>query len=75
MELYNNVQKILQTNILENAIGQILFIVDLLMPGDNKGSYVLKQTFTLKLQVSLSTYDFLLPPGIKELMLHLCLNN
>ena len=71
----NNLQKIFQTNIFENAIGQILLKVDPLMPGGNKRSYVLKQTYSLKLQVCLSTHDLLLPQNIKELMVLLCLNN
>ena len=37
------------------------------MPGGNKRSYVLKKTCSQKLQVFLSTYDLLLPPGIKGL--------
>ena len=37
-----------------------------LMPGGNKSSCVQKQTCS-KLQVCLSTYDLLLPPGIKGL--------
>ena len=42
------------------------FTMNPLMPGGNERPYVLKQTFSLQLQVSLSTYDLLLPPGIKD---------
>ena len=41
------------------------------MPGGNKRSYVLKKTCSYKLHVCLSTYDFLLPPGIIGLTLTL----
>ena len=37
------------------------------MPGGNKRSYVLKQNCREMHQVFLSTYDLLLPPGIKVL--------
>ena len=37
------------------------------MPGGNKRSYVLNQNCREMHQVSLSTYDLLLPPGIKVL--------
>ena len=37
------------------------------MSGGNKRSYILKQTSSLKLQVCLSMYDILLPPGITGL--------
>ena len=47
------------------------------MPGGNKSSKVLKETYSFSLQVCLSTYDLLLPPGIKGFTmsgreLHMC---
>ena len=39
------------------------------MPGDNKRSYVLKQTCSFWLQVSVSMYDLMLSPGIEGLNL------
>ena len=39
-----------------------------LMLSGNKRSHVLKQTCSEKFQVCLSTYDLLLPPSIKGLM-------
>ena len=41
--------------------------LNLLMPGSNKRSYVLKQTYSYKLLVLVSTYDILLPSVIKGL--------
>ena len=38
------------------------------MPGGNKRSHVLKQTYSFQMQVFLSTYELLLSPGIKEIM-------
>ena len=49
------------------------FTMNPLMPGGNERPYVLKQTFSLQLQVSLSTYDLLLPPGIKRLTFKGCM--
>ena len=40
-----------------------------LMSGGNETSYLLKQTCSFQQQVWLSTYDLLLPPGIKRLIL------
>ena len=37
------------------------------MSGGNKRSYLLKQTGSFQVQVYLSMYDLLLPPGIKRL--------
>ena len=34
-------------------------------PGGNKRAYILKQTCSLNLQVCLSVYDILVPPGVK----------
>ena len=43
--------------------------VNSLMPGGNKRSYVLKQTCSFWLQLYLNTYDLLLSPGIKGLII------
>ena len=40
-------------------------IVNPLMPGGNKRSYIFRQTCSKKLKVCLSMYDLLLPPGVK----------
>ena len=44
-----------------------LLLLNPLMPGSNKRSYILKQTCSFWLQVFLSVYDLLLPLGIKRL--------
>ena len=44
--------------------------VNLLIPGGNKRSYVLKLTCSWRLKVCLSTYDLSLPPGIKGFMVN-----
>ena len=42
-------------------------IINSIMPGGNKTAYVFKQTSNFQVQVCLSTYDLLSPPGIKWL--------
>ena len=44
-----------------------LLLLNPLMPGSNKRSYILKETCSFWLQVFLSVYDLLLPLGIKRL--------
>ena len=51
---------------LKKELVQIV-ILNPLMSGGNKMSYVLKQTCSFSLQVCLGTYDLLLPPCIKRL--------
>ena len=43
------------------------YIINLLLPGGSKRSYVLKQTYSFQLQVCLGRYDLLLPPGMNGL--------
>ena len=50
---------------LQCTTDHIATIFNPFITGGNKKAYIFKQTWSLKLQICLSVYDVLVPPGLK----------